>query len=367
MRILFYRFFVLIGLCGLFVLEASATEFQPEIHGRIQTRFDYQAPEFGSEDWEGAFLVRRARIRVKGKVLTSRLSYMFQSDFGQGKVEVKVLTLDYALKPGSLHFKIGHGRRPFGRHRMTPSRLTEFAERSGIHSVFGGGRDIGVLLHNGWSVRGRGGLEWSLGLMNGSPANVDLSAPYTSLPGSNLFEFGQGSTNNMPSEFNPIIVGRIGHNDPDMIVYSEADLEGGGARFSWGLSCLINYGEGDSLADGPLTSWGLDFAYKNSGTSLSGVFYTQEQHSGRSIFDGKGLMLQLGHVFSGWIQPVIRIGGVELVEEPIRNEYRVGLNFYILGHALKWQNELGYLTTKANDGEASTDFWEARTQLQLAF
>lgn len=339
----------------------------PEIHGRIQTRMEYQTPEWGSEQWDGAFLVRRARIRLKGTAINSRFRYMMQTDFGQGRVQVKVLSVDYAISPDVLHIKVGHSRRPFGRHRMTPTRLTEFVERSGIHAIFGGNRDIGVILHNGWSVRGKAGTEWSLGLMNGTPANVDLSVPYLSSPDQSLFEFGPGSAHNVPKQFNPVIVGRVGHNDEGMVVYSEADLTGGPLRLSYGLNLMLDYGEDETLGDGPLMRLGFDLAVKSEGTSLNAVYYSQHQKDGNSAFDGSGFLVQLGHVFHGWVQPVFRYASVNLRNEPKRTETRAGLNFYIFGHNLKWQTDLALLGADVDEDEPEYESWEVRSQLQLAF
>ena len=361
----------LCGFCG-FSAHAeepvvSSNQFTPEIHGRIQTRVEYQTPEWGSEDWTGAFLVRRARLSLRGKALHPRVRYRFQTEFGQGSVEVKVLTIDYAFDPGALHVSMGHMRRPFGRHRMTPTSSMEFVERSGIHNLFGGGRDLGVVLHNGWSVRGKDGVEWSLGIMNGTPSNVNMTAPYLSLPDSSLFTFGETSGHNVPDRFNPVWIGRIGYNDPGMIAFKEADLEGGETRLSYGLNVMIDYGAEGTLEDGALNRFALDFALKSHGTSFTGVVYTQKQIDSNSAFDGQGYMMQFGHVFKGWVQPVVRFASVDLRNEPVRTEQRFGLNFYFKGHDLKWQTDVALLASESYEGEPAEESWELRSQLQLNF
>jgi hypothetical protein len=347
--------------------EEARAVFAPEIHGRIQTRVEYQTPEWGSDQWTGAFLVRRARLMLRGKALSPRVHYMLQTEFGQGSVEVKVLSIDYAITQDSLHIKVGHMRRPYGRHRMTPTSAMEFVERSGIHNIFGGGRDLGVIFHNGWSVRGKEGFEWNFGIMNGTPANVNPSAPYLSLPDHSLLQFGEVSGHNVPSQFNPVFVGRVGHNDGGMQAFREADLEGGPMRLSYGLNVMVDYGEQGTLRDGALSRFGLDLAFKSHGTSFTGVFYSQHQMGSNSAFDGTGYLAQLGHVFKGWVQPVVRYASINLRNEPVRTEIRGALNFYFKGHDLKWQTDVALLGVEADESEPNQDTWEVRSQLQLNF
>ena len=124
--------------------EEEKVDRMPKIHGTIRSKYEYQ-----TEEGEGRFEVRTARVSVSGNV-TREVSYKAEIDLcDEGKI--KMLDAYTRIKPWStLQFTIGQERVPFTIDAHRSPHQQYFANRSFIAKQVGNVRDVGVI--HGMSV-----------------------------------------------------------------------------------------------------------------------------------------------------------------------------------------------------------------------
>ena len=116
----------------------------PKISGTIRGKYEYQ-----TEEGEGRFEVRNARISVTGDV-TPIVSYKAEIDLCD-EGNIKMLDAYTRIKPATgWQFTIGQMRVPFTIDAHRSPHLQYFANRSFIAKQVGNVRDVGAEI--GWKV-----------------------------------------------------------------------------------------------------------------------------------------------------------------------------------------------------------------------
>lgn len=117
-----------------------------KIGGTIRSKYEYQ-----TEEGEGRFEVRTARINVTGNV-TPEVSYKAEIDLcDEGKI--KMLDAYTRIKPWkTLQFTIGQERVPFTIDAHRSPHQQYFANRSFIAKQVGNVRDVGAEIGYTWNV-----------------------------------------------------------------------------------------------------------------------------------------------------------------------------------------------------------------------
>ena len=138
-------------------------DFKPtpvNIHGTIRSKYEYQ-----TEEGEGRFEVRNARISVDGQ-LSPIVFYKAEIDLcDEGKI--KMLDAYTRLKPvQGLQFTIGQMRVPFTIDAHRSPHQQYFANRSFIAKQVGNVRDVGATL--GYNLNVGFPIVLQAGLFNGS-------------------------------------------------------------------------------------------------------------------------------------------------------------------------------------------------------
>jgi len=125
-------------LCSGAAAAIEPADYIPEIHGTFRGRY-----EFATEDNEGRFQVRNARISISGKI-AAPIGYYFQPDLcDRGKLKI----LDaYGWLSTSPQFKftIGQFRIPFSVDASRSPHLLYFANRSFIGRNIANYRGVGA-------------------------------------------------------------------------------------------------------------------------------------------------------------------------------------------------------------------------------
>ncbi len=118
----------------------------PKIGGTLRSKYEYQ-----TEEGEGRFEVRTARINVSGKV-APEVSYKAEIDLcDEGKI--KMLDAYTRISPWrTLQFTIGQERVPFTIDAHRSPHQQYFANRSFIAKQVGNVRDVGADLGYTWNV-----------------------------------------------------------------------------------------------------------------------------------------------------------------------------------------------------------------------
>lgn len=140
--------------------QEEKTDYTPHIHGTIRSKYEYQ-----TEEGEGRFEVRNARVSVDGKV-APRVSYKAEIDLSdEGKIKMlDAYTRLQWLQTGQ--FTIGQMRVPFTIDAHRSPHQQYFANRSFIAKQVGNVRDVGAVL--GYTVNAGFPIILEAGLFNGS-------------------------------------------------------------------------------------------------------------------------------------------------------------------------------------------------------
>ena len=132
----------------------------PKIGGTIRSKYEYQ-----TEEGEGRFEVRTARINVTGNV-TKEVSYKAEIDLCD-EGQIKMLDAYTRIKPWStLQFTIGQERVPFTIDAHRSPHQQYFANRSFIAKQVGNVRDVGAEIGYTWNVGFP--IVLNAGIFNGS-------------------------------------------------------------------------------------------------------------------------------------------------------------------------------------------------------
>lgn len=346
------------GYDGGFFIGSADDRFALEIGVRVQARFAAASVDPGGgadREGESAFSIRRGRLTLEGHAYSPAIEYKFQTDFGEGDLELVDFFVDFhASEPAVI--RVGQFKRPFSRQQITSSGRLELVDRAITHSAFDIGRDIGVMVHNSYEDSPE--FEWAAGLFNGTGDAATFSGTVDPMTGEVT-----GELSNVPEDIQPALVARAGYNHGGIKGYSEADLEGGPLRFAAAGSLLVGF-DGDGGDDGRIQGQ-IDGIAKLQGLSLSAALYLAFAQGGGGFADQSyaaiGGHVQGGYMISEHLQPAVRYAVVAPDDLDATHELAAGFSFYRHEHKLKWQSDIALL------GASLTDAVAFRTQLQLSF
>lgn len=384
---------VLVGYDGGFFIRTPNDKFLLKIGARLQARLEYDNNETHEtaddgtalsatdRDYKLAFSIPRARLKLFGNAFTKNLTYLFQVDFGKGFVMLRDFYADYAFFPKALQLRVGQFKRPFSRQQITSSGNQELVDRAITDEAFGAGRDLGLMFHDDYESSPP--FEWALGVFNGTgdkptftgkgtgTGTVDQTAcdpaTQTCPVVVDKVEVTDGKFFNVPTKFDPMLVARLGYNYGGIKGYSEADLEGGPARFAIAASALADFDVDND--DKSSVRGEADLLLKVYGFDLTGAVYVASAQDGKRFADQKyasvGFHGQVGYVVKNLFQPVFRYAIVNPDgKDNNTQELLGGVAFYFFKHNVKWQTDGGaYLVENAAGGLTN---YIVRTQLQFA-
>lgn len=153
----------LLALCvglPLHAQEEDKVDLTPKVHGTIRGKYEYQ-----TEEGDGRFQVRNARVSLEGKVAKA-VEYKAEIDLSD-EGQIKMLDAYTKIKPvRGFDFTIGQMRVPFTIDAHRSPHQQYFANRSFIAKQVGNVRDVGATLDYSFNV----GIPIILqaGMFNGS-------------------------------------------------------------------------------------------------------------------------------------------------------------------------------------------------------
>jgi hypothetical protein len=335
--------------------------FKLKIGARVQTLLVVDSTEGdNSRQDKWAFSINRARLTFSGHAFTKKLGYKLQTDFGKGFVTLKDFYIDAGLND-TIWLRAGQWKRPFSRQQINSSGNLEMVDRAITDKQFKQGRDVGVVVHNGYEDAPE--VEWNVGVWNGQGDKSNFTPVVDEVTG----EVTNGSFSNVPKDFMPLFIGRVGLNKNGLKGYSEADLEGGSLR--WGVGAAV-WVEGDfDGGDNEQHQATVDAVVKVNGISASLAAFLQTL-PGDTELATIGSHVQVGKVFG---EKTMRMNGVaryailmpqgDGAPDPI-HEIVVGWGWLPHGHNAKLQLDLASVI---DPGGAFADHLIARLQGQLSF
>ncbi|MCA9665257.1 MAG: hypothetical protein KC503_06700 [Myxococcales bacterium] len=345
----------------------------------------YANTDLGQDD--SSFVLRRARLRLRGHVYNPRLSYAVELDFGSADPGGPLLVLGGNLRIfRALQLRAGRMKVPFGRGFLVHSSLTQFVERSGVVDAFAHRWDLGVMVHG--ELLRRRMLSYQLGIFNGANAGDDRD---------NNTDF--------------LYAARVVFSPLGPVPLDEGDRERGDFRFSLGGSFTFNLAPTDIAARTGLTdpaavaaardrdndgnidnvgiySLAIELAARWRGLALQGELYYRVEDPGaveqgnRTFIGAYGQLsyffgranLEIAGRFGGYEDPGYGADRTALRPGEVRE-----LSFVIagltLGRLVKWQAEYTHKWLSDIAAPAATTLTTAadlkvhqvRLQLQLAF
>lgn len=348
------------ALGGAKVYESD--DFSVELGLRMQPRMVYsRIPVPGireGEEWQRDFLIRRARIKVSGKMLSAVYSLEWRLD-ATGLISGLVLTspiagvenawLQWPLAGPGLEIRAGLYDQPFSRDRLTSDSKQLAVDRSlvsGVPAALG-------LADNaiGLDLRGKfegGRYQYAVGVFD----NRTIQGPFQDMP---------------------MFVGRLDFNfGSSKNVYRDAHF-GSDSWYSLGLNGSYQASIQDSTGadDGLNAAVGADGMIDvpaGPGRLLAKAEVNHihtEAVQGGTKRDTMAWMVGAGYLFLNQrLQPIVRFDQVhpdEAEGKGITAITHLGLNYYQRGHNLKVQADVGFLSST---GEPLDEF---RLQTQIDF
>ena len=348
---------------------------------RFAPRFQLLSSTEWNDDGEGygkantSFLVRRARLKFDGFAFSPKLKYKLELGLSNRDIAgASIYTgnapryiLDAVIKwnfYGNLVLWAGQTKLPGNRERVISSANLQLVDRSLLNAAFNIDRDLGIQIRHHFNVSENFVIREIFSVAQGEGRNVvtgNLGGhQYTGrlefLPfgnfknkgdytGSSLeresttklavgvsYDFNNKAVKNL-SNRGIYMVNDIGYYETDIkTIFVDAILKYKGFSFMGEYS---NRNAGDPIA-------------KNSDGS----------ETGDVVPEGYGVNLQSGYLFKKNWELTGRFSTIDLNNKDISNQYTMGASKYFLGHKLKVQSDVSYLTL---DGIGD----EVRFRLQL--
>jgi hypothetical protein len=347
---------------GLSIRSADGM-FGLDLAFRGQLRAELVRTE-AADELQSRFLIARLRVPIEGYALGPDNRFKIEFDFGGlGNPGLKDYYFDHAFSD-ALRLRVGQWKRPFNRQELSSDFAGEFNERSITNGFVGGGRDLGVALHNGYE-KSPEGVEWALGVFNGTGERSRQTLVCTDP--TDITTCTPSAPSNVPGDIGPMLVARVGWNQGGIKGYNEGDYEGGPLRLAVAAGYKVDLQDLAEDANGDLQlqhAATVDFITKVQGYAVSGAAMLVKQGSADPLLGFYGQASAF--VLPKQIQLAARFSFYQVNKDTDtdRIEALGAINWFFDGHALKWMTDAGILQTMSDDDV--TDF-QARTQVQFTF
>jgi hypothetical protein len=359
------------------VLATDDDSFQLRLSLRTQFRFESTRPTEDGAEVESRLYIPRARLQLEGHVHTDN-RYKLEASLGDrgGFGFVRDLYAERRLAPGSpVWLRVGQWKRPFNRQELVSDFGSAFNERAITAELVGGGRDVGVAVHNDYE-RSADGVEWVVGVFNSFAGGSDRPVIETACdadPTTMALDCATPAPDNFPADFGPAVVARVGWNTGGIKGYSEVDLEGGPLRLAVGANYKVDLadlsaGDEASVADNLSHAVGADAMIKAHGfVAELGVYAVKARTADARL----GAMAQLGQVLGDRRAHLgLRVAVAQTAAQREQLEARAALSWFCQGHAAKLVSDAGGLWTNGRDATTmardKVDL-QARVMAQLTF
>lgn len=355
---------------GLYNVVASDSSWSMKFGLRFQTQFSGEnvyndTSGFGAGTSE--FLIRRARLKFDGFAFSPKLKYKLElgvSNRDLGKVDATTnfaprMILDAVVMwnfCGNFVLWAGQTKLPGNRERVISSANMQMVDRSRLNSVFTIDRDMGMQLRHHFNI-GNAVVKEIFAVSQGEGRNV-VQDNYGGLQYTGRLEFlpfgefkskGDYCGSDLKREEKPKLALAATYDYNDRAVKTQSNQ----GKYMFDFS-----GENaDGFFHSNITTVFADMMFKYRGFSLMGEYalrdadrikqYSSDSTSSATVYVGNGLNVQTGYLFkNNWelsgrytqINP-----GVETGLEAFQ-QYTFGISKFIVGHALKVQADVSYLT-----------------------
>lgn len=344
---------------------------------RLSTRLQQQLGFTRSLDHKEAavpeYAIRRARLGLHSYFFEHKFSHFVQIQMDKG--HVSLLDAKFSWK-ASERLKIHFGQLwPAGaRQFRTSSRNFQLIDRSTVSRYYSLGYDLGIL------------AEYYIHLTPSTQINV-----YTSIThgeGPNIPTGRGGLAYSSRLEILPFgsFNGKGDYQESDLFMEPTPKISIGGS-FHFNKDANLLLGGADQKQawedqDNDIHTLSMDILYKHNGFSFFSEFIMRELQQNinpstniySELAGGNGWYIQSGKLIRKDLEPTLRISVLRPNDAWAKyngsylskTTYTIGLNKFLLGHAMKLQSEIKFIDeiSTSNNHQWSTQFL---TQFSLSF
>ncbi|MBA3393728.1 MAG: hypothetical protein H0T89_13860 [Deltaproteobacteria bacterium] len=327
--------------------------FRNQFRFESNRSFDTESPTRQNQ-FTNRFFIPRSRLQAEGHLFGNDNRFKVEMNLGdQGSFGfLKDMFLEKRVPGTPAYVRAGQWKRPFNRSELVSDFAAQLNERSIQNDLAGGGRDLGVAIHNEYE-KSPEGIEWAVGVFNGFSGGSDRPVQTTTCTqnGAGTITCANSRPATFPTDFGPAIVARVGYNSPKIKGYSESDLEGGPLRYAVGGSYkidLANFAKQDEESVSDNLSHGLevDTMIKAMGFSLhAGVVMMKLKSADAEYgaFAQAGMMVIPKHAEVAGRFALVTVG------DRNRIEARGAFNWFWYGHTLKLASDAGFVQLTGRD------------------
>lgn len=360
---------------GLYNVIAADSSWSMNMQLRIQTLFwgssDF-SDSLGRHNSNSQFLIRRSRLKFNGFAFSPKLKYKFElglSNQDLGKVNSSTnyaprMILDAVVEWNFYNNFVlwaGQTKLAGNRDRVISSGNMQLVDRSMLNSNFNIDRDIGMQLRHHFYIK-RILFKEVFSISQGEGRNVvqnnlggfQYTSRFEILPFGKFTGNGDYKGADIAREPNPKLALGVTYDLNDRAVKTKSN------QGSYMIDLSGDNSDGYFHSD--ISTIFADAMFKYRGLSIMGEYvYRTADHvdhlssdstSSATVQVGNGLNLQAGFLFKNNWELAGRFTQVNLgrgVDASTQKQYTLGVSKYVVGHALKVQTDVSYLSTKGID------------------
>ncbi len=321
---------------------------------------------------EANFLIRRARLKFGGFAFTPKLKYKIELGLSNrdvsGASEYNRNTPRYILDAvvkwnfyKNFELWAGQTKLPGNRERVISSGNLQLVDRSLLNSRFNIDRDMGIQLRHHFKLNDSFLVREMLAFSQGEGRNVTQGNlgghQYTGrieiLPFGAFKSKGDYSSSDLKRESNPKLAIGISYDHNNNAVKTRSNMG----------SYMTN---DNGHYETNINTFFVDAMFKYQGFSLMAEYAERDAKdpfaknldgslTGDVVETGKALNMQMGYLFKNNYELATRYTNIktdfDITGKEPQHQYTLGLSKYIVGHSLKVQTDISYLSNEAGADE----------------
>ena len=357
-----------------FQLTTADGLFSTKLVWRAQTRYTYgnrsdprDVEGFTTREDRSNFELRRIRMKIGGHGYKKWIKYYFEVDLQPSRsvddpaANGSTRVIDYRIdvQPiDEIGFRIGQWKINYNRERVDSSGRQTFVERSIVNRIFTVDRQVGFMLQGRLFKETPAELRYYAGIFNGEGRSGNNASSDQMYMGRLQWNFLGRDLKWRQSDvsYHKEAAGNL--------AFAAATNNGQCTRWS---SSGCGQLSGFSLPAGlnpqyKVNQWMQEFAFKYKGLAIQQEYHQKEVEDKNTMLthDYQGLYAQIGYTNHGALASIPEgmelafryayviesLGGANNLNRNRRDEYTVGVNWFLAGHNNKVTIDYSYLTLK---------------------
>lgn len=352
---------------GIIRLTSKDSIWSFKMSGRVQLRSEINMHLNNEQDnFVSNFLVRRARLKFDGEVLSSKLSYKLElglsnNDIGGSSVLTEsspryILDVFVNWKINkNFRLLFGQTKLPGNRERIVSSGKLQFVDRSILNKYFNIDRDIGFILKHSHAI-GNFLIKEDLAISKGEGRNVTSEnlggLQYTGklelLPFGEFRNKGDYFGSDLEREKRPKFSLALAFNYNDNAIRSRGNMGSILSHNNNFIQADVQTFFTDAIFKYNGFSYMIEYAKRTGSVQNINAFSINENQnllSDEIVSRGNAINIQAGKLLGDNLEISLRYSHAHLIENFSnydKSEFTLGISKYIAGHNLKLQSDISY-------------------------